>query len=43
VPIGKGVRLGVARIVRMQAGKIVVPWNNFDFLSMYHQLGTRVS
>jgi predicted ester cyclase len=30
-------------IMRIADGKIVKGWNNFDFLSMYQQLGMQLS
>ena len=30
-------------IARIKDGKIVEGWNNFDFLSMYQQLGMQLS
>jgi predicted ester cyclase len=30
-------------IARIENGKIAEAWNNFDFLSMYQQLGMQLS
>src|SRR5687768_8441000 len=38
-PSGKDVRFSGLCMVRKQDGKIVEAWNNFDFLSMYQQIG----
>jgi predicted ester cyclase len=36
---GKDVRFSGLCMVRKQDGKIVQAWNNFDFLTMYQQIG----
>jgi steroid delta-isomerase-like uncharacterized protein len=37
-PTGKPVRYTGIAIVRVKDGKVVESWNNFDFMTMYHQL-----
>ena len=39
-PTQKPVELTGILIVRIEDGKIVESWNNFDFLSLHRQLGT---
>ena len=38
-PTNKAVSITGMCIARVENGKIVEGWNNFDFLSMYQQLG----
>ena len=38
-PTGKPVRFTGMCMVRIEDGRAVEGWNNFDFLAMYHQLG----
>ncbi len=42
-PTNKSARFTGMCIVRVENGKIVEGWNNFDFLSMYQQLGMQLS
>ena len=42
-PTGKDVSITGMCIVRVIDGKIVESWNNFDFLSLYKQLGMTLS
>ena len=37
---GKPMEITGIAIVRVESGKIVEAWNNFDFMSMFQQLGT---
>ena len=41
-PTGRNVSFTGMCMLRMQDGKIAEAWNNFDFLSMYHQLGLQL-
>ena len=42
-PTNRSARFTGMCIVRVENGKIVEGWNNFDFLSMYQQLGMQLS
>ena len=42
-PTNKMARFGGMCIARVKDGKIVEGWNNFDFLSLYQQLGMQLS
>jgi len=40
---GKGVTFSGICMVRVQDGKIAEAWNNYDFLSMYEQIGQKLA
>jgi steroid delta-isomerase-like uncharacterized protein len=42
-PTNKAVNITGICIARVENGKIVEGWNNFDFLSLYQQLGMQLS
>jgi len=42
-PTNKAVSITGICIARVEKGKIVEGWNNFDFLSLYQQLGMKLS
>lgn len=42
-PTGKPTQFSGMCIVRVKDGKIAEGWNNFDFLSLYHQLGLQLT
>jgi steroid delta-isomerase-like uncharacterized protein len=42
-PTNKAVSISGICIARVENGKIVEGWNNFDFLSLYQQLGMQLS
>ena len=42
-PSNKQVEFSGICMVRVQDGKIAEAWNNYDFLSMYQQLGQKLS
>ena len=42
-PTGKSAEFTGVCIARVQGGKIAEAWNNFDFLSLYQQLGMQLN
>lgn len=42
-PTGKSTQIAGMCIIRVKDGKIAEGWNNFDFLSLYQQLGMQLT